>query len=422
MPLLKLTPLQSRFAASLVASAILVILYFSLTSPQFAYAAELDSRIPPDHNHPILLDIDSGLEEHESLVTDDEGVSAVEISDIHSRAPDGVAMLSNNEAQNRNIRPGETQSWVFTKDALNSLPGLLGPGLPKDSDTGSDPLRSREELRKRQTTKTLYMTLNTCIQPSSNGTSRAMNTPPQLKMWMSQSSSIQKPGPAFEPDPNQKEVSVEGGFGNIVLSDINDDVYLGVSAPNTSDYTGVWNYEIAGSIDAPFHNSNDTSPNLNFIDGDNHAALLVTDDTTQALPNESVYKEWMSIAPPFGMFAHNMNDSSILGVQKSYCGLRNYAQVIANQRRVENQNTALMTSRGVSGKPKEQFYVTSLNASSTYWGFLAMEGNSTASGNGVVGGGGKIWRAMNFTTKTGPYPSSLDNRSLLMRSQTLYRK
>ena len=50
----KLTPLQSRFAASLLASAILMFIYFSLSNTQFAYAAELDSIIPSDHNHPII--------------------------------------------------------------------------------------------------------------------------------------------------------------------------------------------------------------------------------------------------------------------------------------------------------------------------------------------------------------------------------
>ena len=104
--------------------------------------------------------------------------------------------------------------------------------------------------------------------------------------------------------------------------------------------------------------------------------------------------------PPYGMFAHNQNDRSILGVQYSYCGLNHLAQIVAGLG-AENQNVVGMTTRGLYNKPKEQFYVNDLNASSSYWGFLAMQGNSTASGNGVVGGGGKVWSAVNFTTKTG---------------------
>src|SRR2546423_11569529 len=106
----------------------------------------------------------------------------------------------------------------------------------------------------------------------------------------------------------------------------------------------------------------------------------------------------MTMRPAYGVFAHNMNGSSILGVQNSYCGLSNYAQIKANVPGFENQHVAGMTNRGVGGKPKEQFYINNLNATSKYWGFLALPGNSTP---GVIGGGGSVWRAINFTTKTG---------------------
>ena len=92
-----------------------------------------------------------------------------------------------------------------------------------------------------------------------------------------------------------------------------------------------------------------------------------------------------------------MSDSSILGVESSYCGLLNLAQIKANVD-TQNQNVAGMTNRGLGGKPKEQFYINNLKATSKYWGFLAMARNSTP---GVIGGGGKVWKAMNFTTKTG---------------------
>jgi calcium channel MID1 len=170
-----------------------------------------------------------------------------------------------------------------------------------------------------------------------------------------------------------------------------------MSALDLTGFTGSWNYEIAASIDAPYHSTNETWSNLFFVDGDNHAALLITNDTTQANSSSPVYQEWMSMKPPYGVFAHNMNDSSILGVQSSYCGLSNLAHIVADAD-TQNQNVAGMTNRGLGGKPKEQFYISNLNAASKYWGFLAMARNSTP---GVIGGGGKVWMAMNFTTKTG---------------------
>lgn len=69
---------------------------------------------------------------------------------------------------------------------------------------------------------------------------------------------------------------------------------------------------------------------------------------------------------------------------------------MANLPGAQSGNVAGMTSRGLGGAPKEQFYISALNASSQYWGFLALEGNSTP---GMIGGGGKIWSAVNFSTK-----------------------
>src|SRR2546423_14850304 len=106
----------------------------------------------------------------------------------------------------------------------------------------------------------------------------------------------------------------------------------------------------------------------------------------------------MTMRPAYGVFAHNMNGSSILGVQNSYCGLSNYAQIKANVPGFENQHVAGMTNRGVGGKPKEQFYINNLNATSKNWGFLALPGNSTP---GVIGGCDSVLGSMKFIIKSG---------------------
>ena len=342
-----------------------------------------------------------GLEEE---FGDDETDASNLESGLLRRASEGVSALANNGPQNRNINAGDTQNWVFPKEVVNGPPGVVGPGLPHDNGTQLAHTPALSELRRQQKEKTVYVTLNTCLQPSRSTSSGGdeQSIPPQLQMYISQSSSNQEPGASVS-DSNQLAVQVNGGYA-IATLEADDDVYVGITAPNGSTFSGLWNYEIACSIDAPFHSSNETWPNLFFVDGDNHAALLITNDTTQTEPNSTTYQEWMAMPPPYGMFAHNQNDPSILGVQYSYCGLRSYAQVIANQEGVDNQNVASMTNRGLGGKPKEQFYITSLNASSNYWGFLVTEGNSTASGAGVVGGGGMVWNATTFSTKSGEAP------------------
>lgn len=394
----KLTPLQTRFLASFVASAILVGLYLSLTSPHFAYAVDLDSRIPRDHNHPIILD--NGLTFDDlNDVFEHENAPDMRLDSLFERetAADAPSGLANNAAQSLNIEAGQTQSWVFPKAAIDGANGDRGRGLPGE-DSSEEQVQTRDELRKRQDQKTVYITLNTCLQPSANSSS-ANQIPPQLEMYISQSSTNTNPGPTVN-DPNQKSVMVSGGYA-IATLEADDDVYIGVSALNSSDFSGFYNYQIAASIDAPFHSYNSSSPGLHFVDSDNHAALLITDDATETNSSSPVFQEWMTMAPPYGMFAHNMNDSSILGVKNSYCGLLHNAQIIANIPNMDNQNIAGMTDRGLRGKPKEQFYVQNLNATSQYWGFLAMAGNSTSSSPGTVGGGGKIWASMSFNTKTG---------------------
>lgn len=395
MPLLpKLSPLQSRFAASLAASFVLLVVYLSLTKPQFAYALELDSRIPSeDHNHYILLD-------EPPLELWDQRSEEEEEGNIVARAEAGVLALANNAPQNSNINFGATQNWVFPKDTVNGPHGQSGTGLPAETLKARDLDDDVLAVDKRQSGSKVYISLNTCLQPSPNTTDTKSNdaVPPQLTMYISRSESNQKPGPGID-DPDQQTIQFDGGYA-LYEADVDSDVYVGVSAPNTTEFEGIWNYEVAASNDAPFHGSNPNSSNLYFVDGDNHAALLITNDTTEALPNSTVYQDWMNLSPPWGVFAANQNDKGILGVRNSFCGLRNYAHIAANIQGFVNQNVAKMTNRGLGGKPKEQFYITGLNTTSQYWGMLAMVGNSTASGNGVVGGGGSVWNAIHFETKT----------------------
>lgn len=423
----KLTPLQSRFAASFAASLVLVILYLALSNPHIAYAADADTIIQEDHNHPLSLGRERTDLRIESPSFDDiehEGIYEPDFPSIDrgiiGRAQAEITALGNNAPQPRNIVAGDTQYWVFPNDTLWGPLSPATSGLPspvgwKREELSGDVQRSGlgwdhdyvggldTELKKRQDVgnkvRTLYITLNTCLQPSANST-KPTGAPPQLQIYVSQSDRVQRPGPDIK-GQDQQTVIVQGGFANTKLN-VTGAVFVSVSAPNSSDFTGIYNYELAASIDAPYHSYGSNSANLFFVDSDTNSALLVTNDTTQANPNETLYQTWMNIAPPFSMFVNNQNDSAIRGVERSYCGMKHNAQIVADK---NGQNTGRvelgMTNRGLGNKPKEQFYIKSLNGSSTYYGHLAMDGNSTNQGGGVVGGGGKVWKAMNFTTKSG---------------------
>ncbi|KAI9741902.1 MAG: stretch-activated cation channel mid1 [Cirrosporium novae-zelandiae] len=404
----KLTPLQSRFLASCVASLILVILYFALSNPHFAYASDVDSIIAEDHNHPLLSpfeDLDLLWEDVDNIDSYEPDFGGLDKS-VEGRSSKMIRALANNVAQNLNIEQGESQFWQLPKSVVFGNHTDAGTGLPAslskrdELEVESGRITMHKDLRGRDDVQTVWITLNTCLQPTSNKTEGTdASAPPQLAMYISQSSAYQTPGPDSE-NPNQQVVTVEGGFAKAIIN-ATGELYIGIWAKNSSSFSGVYNYDIAGSIDAPYHNYYDT-PLLHWIDSDTNAALFTTGNLTSAdSSNETNYQEWMSLSPPYQMFAHNQNNSAILGLHRSYCGLSKNAQITATKNGASTGNVQVqMTSRGIGHRPKEQFYIQSLNGSSTYNGFLAMWGNSTASGSGVVGGGGGVWKSMDFTTKS----------------------
>jgi calcium channel MID1 len=393
MPLPKFTPLQSRFAASLGVTVVMFIVYYCLSQPSLAYAAELNAA-----NSPIL---------HEPFLEqrDRNGVSLVERQDTGSRIE-----LFNNQPRAMNIEGGQTQFWFFSQESIDGPSGTQGVGLPSPTGVNSSltpadgSIDGDEEndtsVAKRQSGVPVYITVTTCTQPSYNGSSPDSDDaiPPQLTLYASYSDQEQQPGPGTT---SQVRDTLEGGYAVIQL-DGTSAISLGVAAPNGTSFLGGWNYQIAASIDAPFHTSVTTTPKLHFVDADTRAALLITDDLTSAESNETAFAEWMEMTPPYGMFVYPADNKAMEGIRNSYCGLRMGGGLLANLENDVNQNVAGMTSRGIGGKPKEQFYITGLNSSSRYTGFLAMQGNSTASGNDVINGGGTVWQAVQFNTKSMP--------------------
>jgi calcium channel MID1 len=403
-----LTPLQSRFAATLAATLLLVVLYLTLFSPRLAYAADVVHESL--HGNVLIQGYsraakDVCLSESDYPSDAEEGYERQGL-DMMRRAPVGLTSLGNNQFQQSNIKIGETQWWVFPTEALASPPATqtgLPPYVPAPEDDSSDSQLTSGELRRRgfsiglaERSTTVYISLNTCLKPDANTTdSSDVGSFPQLEVYISVSQSLQRPGPGIN-SSDQTLYKADGGYmGATVQAD--SDVFIAVAAPNTTAYTGIYNYDIAASVDAYFHSVDQTDPFLFFIDSDIDSALLVTDNTTQAPQNSTNYEEWMNITPPYTIFANNANDTAVLGLEKSYCALSQLAQI----RKGNNAIEVGMTSRGLGNKPKEQFYITGLNRSSTYYGILAMDGNSTNSGNGVVGGGGKVWPPINFSTKAG---------------------
>ena len=452
----KLTPLQSRFAVSLSASLILVFIYFFLWNPHLAYAAELEltgggeglAKGGEDHNW-ARIDEDGGraARDWQARIEEDEGRASqdwqypggVQDHDEHDSTaqPESeqhdhpqtpldkreavvvTTLGASNVPGALNINPGQTQIWIFRNTTIwgnYTDPGIGLPGEFDDSnnDDSGDQGTVYSKLKgghvgsaqlfERQSTenRTVYISINTCLQPGWNGTSTQTGPPPQLTLYISNTTSNRTPGPNITED-TQVVLPLDEGFASYSI-DATADLYMSVAAPDLpSNFSGVWNYNLAASIDGYYH-SYHPAAFLHLVDTDTNSALLVTENLTQANPEDAVYQQWMNLSTPFIVFAQNIQDSSVLGVKNSLCGLQTTAQLIANPDDPGAITDAVqmgMVTRGLGNKPKEQFYIKSLNASSDYEVFLGMLGNSTRSGAGIVGGGGQVWSPVSLRTKQG---------------------
>jgi calcium channel MID1 len=428
----KLTPLQSRLAACLGTFVLLLIIYFSLSQTHFAYAAELDSIHNQDHNHhriplghdlDLASDIDWGDEVVDFEGEEFDGTAQYQAEflgmsrDLIGRAALDTVALKNNVPNELNIAAGETQWYVFEDSSVFGAKSPWRTGLPANISRGDqeviwkrDQLVAQEEegeeeegrIFKRQSgnvaTQLVYISVNTCLQPSSNDSTAAI---PQLTLYVSTSAQVTKPGPGV--DGSQAFDLTEG----YVEAQVNatGTIYIGVSAPNvTSSVSGQWNYFVAASIDASYYYYNDSTPFIWTIDTDSTSALIATFNlTSENATNDTLAlrEQWMKTAAPFSMFVYNQSTPTVKGISNSYCGLHNLdlsgIQIDVN-----------MTERGIGSNPKQQFYISGLQPGQKYTGVLAYNGvNKTSpadSGSGVVGGGGQVWKAMNFTTKTGMFP------------------
>ena len=427
MPLPKLSPLQSRLAASLIASIMLVLIYFAFMSPHFAYAADVDSIRPEDHNHERLLGrpiLDLEFEELELREPTYEAQFVGVDRGIIGRATTEPIPLTNNGMQLTNIPQGQLVSYMFSNTSLwgplspvkSSLPsqitlnGKIKRGLDEmgslEDDEEEEDIEDEDQLklRPRQSNsgnqRLLYITVTACNQPTSNTTT---DPPPQLQLYVSTSQDNITPGPGQNP---QAEITLDEGYAIYQLN-ATGNVYIGVYGENVNTtYTGVWNAQIAASIDEPYHYYwNSTDPNLFLVDSDSNSALLYTDPLIPDSSNETLAEAWMDMSPPFDVFVSDASDNSIMGLQKSYCGLQTKAQISTFRPGQTSSDIAMrMTDIGNGSLPKQQFYITGLSPGKTYSIALVMNG-TTASGNSAVGAGGQVFKMTSFATLSSMSPS-----------------
>ncbi|KXH28149.1 calcium influx-promoting protein ehs1 [Colletotrichum simmondsii] len=414
---MQLSPLQSRLAASLIASLLLIVLYYLLSTPTFALAAELRG-----DTQPVLDDVqfDDSLEQRSSLEPTYEPEFTTFDRSIIGRAPAGVTGLTNNVKVNRNVPGNSTQSFVFEAITIfaNFFDGtdeafMVGPREGSNesispelvSIEGVKPDDEERGLRRRQAQgRTVYISATTCIQPQ-RAANNTKEDAPQITMYISTSQDNQTPGPG-QNSTLQKEVAFVEGAATFSVN-ATGDVFIGIGAPSkdTDKFTGDWNFDVAASTDDFFHSFDGNPSELLWVDSDSSAALLTTQNLTTS-QNETLIQEIMGSGLPFIMFVENREQPTTKGVRRSMCGLENYAQIAAKKGgKFGNLASTLMTTRGAGNLPKQQFFFNGLNASALYSGILVRTSNSSSSrkrqDGAQSGGGGKVFEATPFETKDG---------------------
>lgn len=399
---MQLSPLQSRLAASAVATVVLIIIYLTLFPPQFAFAEEIN------HASPIILEdgtsADAELEAGDGTYEPEFG--AFDRSILGRVEKRDIISLTNNVPNKMNLNAGQTLVYLFDSSELStrgepeSLPldlrgeSVGGEGEEEDVFVDWD---GELKLSKRATSQLVYISANTCLQPASNSTSSSTE-PPQLILYVSNSTNNTSPGPSADASQQEMRTFTEGAV--MFNLSVSDDLYIGVSADNvSSEFSGIYNFQIAASIDTWYHTYNESNADeLYWVDSDTSSVLLITQNLTTS-SNSAVDEEYMT-SRPYVMFAQNDDNPSINGMRYSYCGLENNAQIAAVRNGQDTtQVTTGITRRGAGGYPKQQFYFSGLNASSQYQGILARNANATTDAN-VAGGGGHVLRSTVFETKS----------------------
>ena len=416
MPLPKLSLLQSRLAASLIASLMLLMLYLAFSSHNFAYAADIDSIRPEDHNHERLLEMDLYRADIEDLEIREDGLYKAGFlgydEGITGRAPtsDAPTQLENNIPRANNLAQGQSNFYTFPSAELSlrvrSTEEHATDSLLEDEEEAG-PADPELRLRQRANSQLVYVSVNVCSQPKPV-LNTTLDPPPQLQLFISLTDSNPTPGPSSK--GAQTTISlVEGAAMKAV--EATGSIYFGLYGASNTAYDGMWSAEIAASTNDYYHTyaGDSAGPNINLVDSDSSAALLVTGPVPNDL-GSSADEELLNSPPPYVLFASNSNHTAIQGLRNSYCGLLQNSDIKPLDSGKNPGNVqASLTTRTLSGV-RQQFYLSQINSGTTYNVILAKYGggNSTTTTRraGVVRGGGQVWQATNFTTLSGKSRSS----------------
>lgn len=425
--------LQSRLLTHIVKTCFCLAICPFLIPGSVTYAAELPDVVHNDGpGQSALLGLANTV--YQNLGGDgdtsgtDEGYApdfAYLDRSLIGRQVAGVSQLTNNVKAGKDIGQNETLYFVLEKSQLRlrraddfSTEALDARGTDNASgpvvedangqagslqDTADDDMNNKIRKRQESTTR-VWLTGNTCRQPIPNGTV-VPTTHPQLIMYVSNSTDNQKPGPDSTEGlvTNATGISFDSGYAEFDFNTTSS-LYISIAAPLLdNNWIGSWHFEIAASVEGPYHSYNNTDPFLFMVDTDSDSTLFITSDLGTSDSTEAIEK-W-SQNNPFKMYAFEAGDWTLTsGLEHSYCAIVEYFS--SNATKDFTINSKITTRFGDGHLPRTQFNVQNLDAAKTYNGFVVVEENNLTSvlpGVGIVRGGGKVFQPFRWTTKVGKH-------------------
>ncbi|BFZ53084.1 stretch-activated cation channel mid1 [Savitreella phatthalungensis] len=273
-----------------------------------------------------------------------------------------------------------------------------------DGKTAKDQLRYGEAatytfqpaLSGKNTSASLYITLNICSQPwslvnASDATSQVypLLNPPKLYLYSALDNSTQTPNSTFSRDFTLSQ----WGFANLTYPQNGSRVYVSVQAPPRSS-TSAWSndtftYSIGISTTSPIHRAYSGLQNrfLFLQDSDYQAALLTTGNLTGAMASSQMpnFDLWINPSSP-NATSINVAASIQSALRWSWCGLT----TTPSAHSLKDADRS-MTTRGPGGLPKEQFYMHSLDPGTWYDAYLTLQTTDTD--------GGTVWPVQQLRTR-----------------------
>jgi calcium channel MID1 len=454
MQLPKLTPLQARLLASVIATCVLVVIWIEFQPKYFVYASELpaapEDGLHSQFGHAIPQNEESiqtgeGKREEQAQIREKQhGESGYSVTiegqggngaqedvgympdfayfdrSLIGRQKEQVTNLTNNVKDERDSSEGVTTHFVLPKSQLKIKREEEGPATHAELNTreteniskkGVDEEAETEEehIEKRQNTQRVWISANACRQPLPTTELITESNSPQLILYVSTSTKNQKPGPKSKNDLAADPIVFEGGYANFLVQ-TDSDIFIGVEAPLLTDgWAGSWHFEIAASTDGYYHGYHADETFLFMVDTDSESALFITPNITAGNDTAEI-KKWSDMDPlPFVIYTQpTAKWGPMTGLERSFCALET---ALNNTGKITVKST-ITTNFGDAERNlgKAQFHVQGLENGTAYQGFLAINGTKEGlviPGVGLVKNGGQVWRQFNWTTKAGKHDIDL---------------